>query len=331
MKVIIPVAGIGSRLAPLTHTVPKVLISVAGKPMLGHNLDKLKELKSISEVIFIVGYLGELVKKYVRKNYNFNTKFIEQTERKGLGHAIYLAKGIFKDSKGEPLLIILGDTLFELDSTKKLKFFGDGSIAVKEVKNPERFGIVEIDSNGFITKLVEKPKQPVSNLAIVGIYYFKYPDKLFNALDYIIKNDIKTGGEYQLTDAMAIMIKNGAKLKAELVERWYDCGKPETLLDTNKHLLLQKGSICKGNIRNSVIIPPVNIDETTFIDNSVIGPYVSITDSNIKNSIIKDSIINSGAYVENTVFSCSIIGQNAQIIEKFKQFNIGDSCKFIMD
>ncbi|MDD2717499.1 MAG: sugar phosphate nucleotidyltransferase [Candidatus Wallbacteria bacterium] len=327
MKVIIPVAGVGTRLAPFTYTLPKVLLPVAGKPMLGHTLDKLKELRDVSEVIFIIGHLGELIREYVRDNYNFKASYIEQTERLGLGHAIHLAREICLLNP-EPVLIVLGDTLFEIKGRIEMDPQADGLIAVKSVDDPKRFGIAEVEGD-LITRLVEKPEQPKSNLAIIGVYYFKNTVLLFECLDEIIRKNIRTKNEFQITDAMQLMLDKHARLKAIEIEAWYDCGKTETLLSTNRELLRQSGSVNHGKVVNSVIIPPVNIDEQTEIENSVIGPYVSVTGAKIKNSVIRDSIINRDSTIENTIFSGSLVGQGASIIENFKQFNIGDSSQYI--
>jgi len=328
MKVIIPVAGIGSRLVPQTHTLPKVLLPVAGKPMLGHILDKILNLKDISEVIFIIGYMGSLVKEYVEENYDFNCSFVGQTERNGLGHAIYLAKKYFDENIDESVLIVLGDTLFDIELSE-LAADDDGVIAVKKVEDPKRFGIAEINDKGNIISLVEKPEDPVSNLAIIGLYYFKNSKMLFESLKYIIENNIKTKNEFQLTDAMIRMLELGAKLKTKMVENWYDCGKAETLLETNRHLLTITGNKCYGNIINSVIIPPVNISPGTTIENSVIGPFVSLTDSVVQNSIISNAIINKDCTIKFAVLTSSLMGQNVTIIKTPKRLNIGDSSQYI--
>jgi len=203
MKAILPVAGVGTRLRPLTHTTPKALVHVAGKPILGHILDALIPL-GIDEVVLIVGYLGEQVVEYVRSTYPLRVKFVEQPERKGLGHAIYLAKEQVPND--EPILIVLGDTIFQADLAKVLAD-RRSAIGVREVEDPTRFGVVEMDG-GSIKKLVEKPAVPPSNLAIVGVYYLTSSQRLFASLQEVIDRDIKVKGEYQLTDALQIMIEH---------------------------------------------------------------------------------------------------------------------------
>jgi len=324
MKVIIPVAGIGKRLRPHTHTTPKVLIKVAGKTIIEYILDEIINFDEIDEFIFIVGYLGEQIENFIKRKYNSLKKFrfINQEAQLGLGHAIYLASDYVKDN--EPVIIILGDTIFKLDFKELIKS-NKNLIAVKEVNNPKRFGIVFLkDSKTEIKKLVEKPDKPESNLAIVGIYYIKDSNKLFEKLDYIIKNDIKTNNEYQLTDGLQKMLEEGVVIEAFRIEDWYDCGKPETLLKTNKILLKEYGNNLK--IEGSIIIPPVYISESAKIIKSIIGPNVSIGDDVfIEDSIISNSIINDEATVRNLLLRDSIIGRDVEVNGVYRTLNIGDS------
>jgi len=318
MKAIIPVAGAGTRLKPHTHTVPKALIHVADKPILGHILDELEQL-GIKQIVFIIGYLGEMIQEYVDKTYRFKTYYVQQEELLGLGHAIYLTR---KYIKNEPILIIYGDTIFKADLRTVLK--GHYSrIGVKSVQDPHRFGIVEMN-NGFIARMIEKPDKPSTDLAIVGINYIKNSQLLFKCLEELIKKKIRTKGEYQLTDAFQKMINQGEKMKTFLVDGWYDCGKLETLLQTNRFLLdgLKKRTVIPG----SIVLPPVSIASTATIENSVIGPYVSIADHTIvSNAIIKDTIINKNAVVRNILLTESLIGDNALVNGKLHKLNVGDS------
>lgn len=328
MKVIVPVAGVGMRLRPHTHTAPKVLLQVAGKPILGHILDAIHSFKDVNEVTFIIGYMGDKIKDYVGKNYDFKTNFVVQEERLGLGHAIYLTAPYSCDN--EPVLIILGDTIFTADFSKI--FRNDHSyIGVKEVDDPQRFGIVELSEDGLITRLVEKPEKPKTNLAIVGIYYLLHPKLLFDSLDYIVKNDIRTKEEYQLTDALQIMLEKGESMKTFVIDNWFDCGKPETLLSTNHALLDMKFS--KNDIslerahKNSIFIPPVYIDKGAIIKNSIIGPYATISEGAvIEDSIIRSSIISKNAIVKEVVLENTIIGNDAHIVGKAINLNLGDDC-----
>ncbi|MCP4633983.1 MAG: NTP transferase domain-containing protein [candidate division Zixibacteria bacterium] len=318
MKVIIPAAGIGTRLRPHTHTTPKSLLNVAGKPILGHILDNVAKM-DVSEVIPVVGFFGDRIRDYVTQNYNFKTRFVDQSELKGLGYAIHLTAEYLDD---EPVLIILGDTIYEADLSEVITD-NENAIGIREVDDPSRFGIAEM-KDGYISRLVEKPENPKSNLAIVGIYYIKDTAQLVNALREIIDKKITTRGEYQLTDALQIMIRNGAGLKVFNVEGWYDCGKPETLLSTNRYLLGKLNST--PEIEGSVIIPPVYISPKADVRESIIGPNVSIADGAVvTKSIIKDTIIGRKSEVHQCVMDSSLIGDYAHVQMQFRKFNVGDS------
>lgn len=320
MRAIIPVAGVGSRLRPHTYTLPKVLLNVAGKPILGHILDELQK-QNIEDCTIIVGYMGDLVEEYVRKNFgSLRVTFIAQEERKGLGHSIWLARETFGD---EPIVIILGDTIFEvnLDAFFHSEF---SALGVKEVEDPRRFGVAQLNESGFICKLVEKPEQFVSNLALVGLYYIKNPVILAESLESLMQENIRTRGEYQLTDALQLMIDRGEKFSPFAVEGWYDCGKSETMLETNEHLLSKKST--GRDFSNAVIIPPVYIAPSATIRNSVIGPNATIAeDATVVDSIVRNSIISDGATVEQSLLENSIIGNNAIVRGHFRCINVGDS------
>src|SRR5690606_24363526 len=303
MRAIIPVAGIGTRLKPHTYSTPKVLLNVGGKPIIAHILDKLLE-EGINNSTFLFGHLDDMIKDYIKKEYpQMKSDFIEQESMEGLGHAIYTAIPTFDD---EEIFIILGDTIFDVD----LKgVFKDkiSSLGVKEVEDPRRFGVAVL-KNGFIEKLVEKPQTPVSNLALVGLYYVSNKQVLINSLNELVEKDIRTKGELQLTDALQIMIDKGEKITTFPVEGWYDCGKPETLLSTNQYLLSRKSYY--GKLNNVVINEPVFIADDADVENSVIGPYTTIASGcKIKECIVKNSIIDSNAQVEKAMLDNSIIGR----------------------
>lgn len=319
MKAIIPAAGIGSRLRPQTHTLPKALLHVAGKPIIGHILDHLVELE-VTDVVIVIGALGEKIETYVRQTYPLKATFVEQGERKGLGHSIYLA---LQATEPEPVLIVYGDTIFEGDIARGIDFSVDGSLGVKEVADPRRFGTVET-KNGRVVRLVEKPEKPKSNLVIVGVNFINNFQLLLDCLKRIVEEDIKTRGEYQLTDAFQLMVDQGARLTTFPVEGWFDCGKPETLLATNRHLLerFQYG----GEIEGSVIRPPTYVSPSAQVKNSIIGPYVSVADGAIiTNSIIEDSIIGERAEVSDSLLKGSLVGDSAVVQGKFTQLNVGES------
>ncbi|MCX8057654.1 MAG: sugar phosphate nucleotidyltransferase, partial [Ignavibacteria bacterium] len=248
-----------------------------------------------------------------------------QEEQKGLGHAIYVAKETFGDDE---LLIVLGDTVFDVDLHKMLSS-EFSALGVKEVEDPRRFGVA-ITENGFITKLIEKPETPVSKLAIVGLYYIKNSKLLADCLDEIITKDIRTKNEYQLTDALQLMLEKGERFVPFLVEGWYDCGKPETLLSTNHHLLEKLNNA--DSFAGVTVIKPVYISPKSKVENSIIGPYTTINDgATVKNSIVINSIIGVNAVVENEILKDSIIGNNTVIKGTFKKLNTGDSTEIIFD
>jgi glucose-1-phosphate thymidylyltransferase len=322
MRALIPVAGIGTRLRPHTYTLPKVLLNVGGKPIVGHIVEELISI-GVKDISVVVGYLGEMVEEYLRANYKADFKFIYQEERLGLGHATLLA--LREDKVDEPLLIVLGDTIFDVNLKPLLKSEFT-SLGVKQVEDPRRFGVAET-VDGFVKHLVEKPDKPTSNLAIVGLYFIKNPKILLSSLEEIVYKNIKTKDEYQLTDALQLMIESGEKITYFEIDGWYDCGKPETLLSTNRHLL-DKKSYFKERER-VVVIPPVFIDDSAIVENSVIGPYTTIAgNAKVKNSFIRDSIIGEGAKIENSLFEGSIVGNNAVLKGSFKRVNAGDSTEF---
>ncbi len=326
MKAIIPVAGMGTRLRPHTHSCPKVLLHVAGKPIVGHILDKLVSL-DFDEITFIVGYKGDMIRDYVKSNYRFKTNFIEQEKMLGLGHAISLAKEFHQND--EDVFIVLGDTVFDADL--KACFDRDKSaIGVKEVEDPRRFGVVETDSNGNVKKLIEKPECPTSNLAIVGLYYLKQPKLLFDCLDELIQNNKQTKNEYQLTDGLQMMLDKGYEMSVFNIDGWYDCGKKDTVLTTNRELLelgQKNGNIPKiQRYQNSIIIPPVALHSSVKVVNSVIGPYVTISENTVvESSIIRNSVIGEHCAISSLLLDESLIGDNCKIVGDLRSLNIGDS------
>lgn len=320
MKAILPVAGFGSRLRPHTHTVPKALVHVAGKPVLGHILDALLPA-GVDEVVLIIGHLGEKVVEYVRHHYDVRVHFAYQKELKGLGHAIHMARELVNPL--DPVLIVLGDTIFSADLSPVVGA-GQSAIGVMPVPNPSSFGVVELDGDR-IRRLVEKPTNPPTNLAVVGVYYLRQAGPLFGCLDELIEKDIKTRGEYQLTDALQMLIERGTTIHTFPIDEWLDCGSPEALLQTNRRLLETNGHPVP-EIDGSIIIPPVAIAPTAKIVNCIIGPYVSIADNvEVKRAVIRDTILNEGARVEDVLLTESLIGERAVVNGNYTKLNIGDS------
>ncbi len=323
VNVIIPVAGLGTRLRPQTWSKPKPLVSVAGKPVLGHVLDRLTVL-DINKVVFVTGYLGDQIEEYVRGHYMFEAAFVQQREQLGQSHAVIMAR----DEVSGPTMILFPDMLFEADLTQLSTIDADGAIFSKEVDDPRRFGVL-VTENGLIRELVEKPEEPVSNLAVVGIYYFKEIENLFASIDYQMEHNLQQGNEYYLAAALQHMIDEGTKLTYLPVQVWEDCGKPEALLSTNRFLLDQHSET--PQIPGSVIVPPVVVDPTATVRNSVIGPYASVgAGVTITNSIVTDSIVDDGAQIETMLLRDSIVGRQALVRGDFMRMNVGDTSDIVL-
>lgn len=319
MRAIIPAAGFGTRLKPHTFSLPKVLLNVGGKPILGHIIEKLLS-EQIYNATFVVGYLGEKIVEYVKKYYpELNSNFVTQDIALGLGHAIHVAVPTIKE---EEIFIILGDTIFDVDLhsvfQKKMS-----SLGVKYVEDPSRFGVA-VCNDGLISKLIEKPQTPISKLALVGLYYIRNTNLMIESLNELFEKEIKTKGEYQLTDALQLMIEKGEQFTTFNVDGWYDCGKSETLLSTNRFLLETKGTNRK--VDNNVIIDPVYISESAIVKNSVIGPFTTISENCVvEESIIRNSILSPNSRIEKSMLDNSIIGMNAIVKGNYKKLNAGDS------
>ncbi len=324
MKLVLPVAGKGTRLRPHTFSKPKSLVRVAGKTVLMHVLDSLKVL-DIDEYIIITDENGHIIKAYIDKHYpEINATYIPQLELLGPAHAVSLAAPRIKD--GDDVLVVFNDTLFvtDLKQIPEICKNLDGLIYSKEVKDYQRFG-VNVMKDGVIVDMVEKPDKPISRLAQVGLYYLKDGNKFMNYIQKAIDMDLRVKGEFYLPDIFKLMLKDGFKLGAPEINEWLDCGKPETLLQTNRFLLQRyKEEIPK--VDNSVIIPPVHIHPTAVIKNSVIGPYVSIAEGcEIVSSIIRDSVVNPNSCLINSMLAESIVGDSAQFRGHTSRINIGDN------
>jgi glucose-1-phosphate thymidylyltransferase len=325
VHVVIPVAGVGTRLRPHTHTRPKVLVHVAGKPMLGHILDELRQY-DVTDVTLVIGHLGEDVIEYVKGAFDYKFNFVWQEEMKGLGHAIWLTAEHLRKSK-DPIFIVLGDTLFDANFDTILHS-KDNWIGVKEVEDPRRFGVIVLE-NGLIKSMVEKPKDPPTNLAIVGIYLLQDAGLLYSCLDRVVEDNVRSAGEIQLTDGLQRMIDAGAKMKPFEINEWFDCGKPETLLDTNRRMLARlagKNGAKTPQFPGSVVRPPVAIEAGAQIFGSIIGPNVTVAEGAIiKDSIITDSIISANAEVSQSILDQSIIADHSKVVGHTYQLNVGDS------
>lgn len=310
-----------------TTTQPKSLIPVAGKPILGHIVDTLRAA-GINDFVFIIGYLGDKIEQYITTQYSdCNSTFVIQTLGKGTGHAIWLARHVLEDD--EPILIVLGDTIFEADLAKVMAV-GVSSLGVKKVEDPRQFGVAELNEDGSIRKLVEKPSIPKSNLALVGLYYVQETKILKECLDYNIEHEIRTQNEFHLTDALQCMMEKGVRIGTFSVENWFDCGKKDIILQTNRNLLRRDGlpPIPEALLKNNIILPPVYIAPNVRIENSIIGPDVSIGENAvILRSMVKNSIIGQHAQLQTAILDNSLIGSDAVVTGPSQSLNIGDGAE----
>jgi glucose-1-phosphate thymidylyltransferase len=323
MKIVIPVAGMGTRLQPHTFSTPKSLMHVAGKPILGHILDCVKGI-DIEEVIFITGPMGDKIRAYVKSNYSFTTRFVDQKEPLGLGHAISCAAPFFGKS---PILIILGDTILDFD-LKKIIGSKTSVLGVKRIDtNARQFGIVFTGKNGLVKKLVEKPDVE-SGLAAVGLYLVRDGALLAKTLTSMISRGKKSAHEYQLTDALQQMIDKGHVFTTAAIDGWFDCGGMKALLSTNRYMLPRNSNshTPRHMLKDNIVIQPVNIHESCEIFQSIIGPNVTIAeDARITRCQIADSIVENNASVSDCILEDSIIGPNAVLKGKKITLNLGDS------
>lgn len=319
-------AGMGKRMRPHTLTVPKPLLPVAGEPIvkrLAEEITKVSKSK-IEEIAFIIGNFGEEVEKEllkIAKDLGTTGKIYYQEEALGTAHAVFCAE----DSLSGKVIVAFADTLFKADFN--LDETNDSVIWTKKVDNPEAFGVVKKNEKGYITDFIEKPKDYVSDEAIIGIYYFKSGENLRSELKYLVDNDIRGNNEYQLTDVLENMKNNKLNFKSATVTEWLDCGNKDATVHTNQRILHHLGNkISKTSKQKfSVIIEPCFIDDNVIINNSVIGPYVSIGKNTvIKNSVISNSIIQKGTNIKGAVFSDSMIGNYVNINKGKDDLSIGD-------
>jgi len=319
-------AGLGTRLRPLTWSIPKQLLSVAGKSVLDHVLDTFHSLPDPNniELINVVGYLGDQIEKHINENYpHIKSHYVLQEDPRGQSHAIYLARQYLEG----PMLVVFADTLIETD----LSCIADESIEaitwVKPVPDPRRFGVAVLGNNGHVERLIEKPDCMEHNLAVVGFYYFHQAETLISAIEEQMERDIQTEGEYFLADAVNIMLENGLQMKTKVVDVWLDAGTPEALLETNRYLLENgmDNTAIASQRQGIVVIPPVFIHPSAVVDESVIGPFTSLgSDCKVHSSIIRNSILGDAAEVTDVILESSLIGRRAQITRRAGKINAGD-------
>ena len=331
-KVVIPMAGLGTRLRPHTWSKPKQLISVAGKSVLDHVLDTLQSLPDYDniELINIVGYLGEQIEHHIRTHYpQINSRFVVQDDPRGQSHAVYLASEYLRG----PMLMVFADTLIETDLSFLSVEQAEAVVWVKPVPDPRRFGVVVLDDQGYVSRMIEKPDDMENNLAVVGFYYFKRADDLVSAIEEQMRRDLQLKGEFFLADAVNIMLERGLKMRPEIVDVWLDAGTSDALLETNRYLL----SNGRSNIEqmtaqgDMVVIPPVFIHPTAEVVNSIVGPYVSLgAGCRVERSILSDSILEDEARVTDVILERSLVGRQAHIQRRAGTINAGDQTVVIL-
>jgi glucose-1-phosphate thymidylyltransferase len=321
MKVIIPLAGKGTRLRPHTHITPKPMLKIAGKPVIDYVMEDLQRLGNVEQVIYITGHLKDKVEEYARTKYPFPAVFIEQKVQDGTAGAVQLAK----PHVDQPVFIIFVDTIFDADLTVVNRTDADGIIWVKTVDDYQRFGVVVSDNDGNMTKIVEKPTTPVSKRANIGLYYIKNWKLLYEGVEHVL-NQPKNKGEYYLTDAFQYMIEKGAKIKVIDVEGWYDAGEQGTLLATNRTMLEKGRARTPAGLPGHVkIVQPVYIEENVVLADSTIGPNVSIgAGSRVEKSELRDTIVGAGATVSNSKLASSMVGDAAVVEGANGQLNVSD-------
>jgi len=320
VKVIIPLAGKGTRLRPHTHVTPKPMLRVAGKPVMQYVLDDVQKLRGIEQVIYITGHLKEKVEAYARAKIGIPSIFVEQKIQDGTAGAVALARPYVD----QPVLIIFVDTIFDADLSIIESTEADGIIWTKEVEDYQRFGVVVTDENGHMTKIVEKPSTPVSKRANIGLYYIKNWQLLYEGIDAVMQRPANKG-EYYLTDAFQYMIDKGAKLRVVDVEGWYDAGKLDTLLETNLAMLARGHSRLPQSADNCVIVDPVYVEEEVTLRNSTIGPNVSIgAGSSVTDSTVSHSIVGNKSHIARSVLTQSLVGDEAVVDGVQGNVTIGD-------
>jgi len=321
MRVVIPLAGFGTRLRPHTFSKPKPLLYVAGKPVLAHILDELVALDP-EQVIFIVGYLGDQIEEYVREHYAFDARFVEQRQLLGQAHALHLAR----EHITGPVVISFVDTIAKTDLSVIERSVADGIAFVKEVVDPRRFGVVVVE-DGQIRRFIEKPDTDEHRLAVIGLYYIRDGDHLMRCIERLITSGRQTKGEFYLADALQLMVDDGARFEVGEVDVWQDCGTPEAVLETNRYLLAH-GHSNAGDVavEDGVIVPPAYVAPSARIRRSVVGPNVTIAaDCVVENTIVEDSIIDEGATLVDAILDGSIVAPRVTVRGARQRLNIGDT------
>lgn len=327
MKVIIPLAGKGTRLRPHTYVTPKPMLRIAGKPVMQYILDDLEKLGGVDEVVYITGHLKDKVEEYAKAALTVPSVFIEQKVQDGTAGAV----GLAREHIDRPVLIIFVDTIFEADLSVIHTSTADGIIWTKEVEDYQRFGVVVTDAAGHMTKIVEKPKEPISKRANIGLYYIRNWQLLYEGIQHVLTQP-KNQGEYFLTDAFQYMIEHGAKIKVIDVDGWYDAGKIDTLLETNRVMLEKGRARIPSNIDRSQVVEPVYIEDGVTIQSSMVGPNVSLgAGCIVENATLRDTIVGAKSRIVRSNLTNSLIGDDVFVAGIVGEVTLGDHSEIRQD
>lgn len=333
MKVIILLAGYGTRLRPHTWSRPKPLLRLAGNTIVGHLLDMMHEITT-EEVIFVVGYKGDQIEAWIREHYpHLDTRFVIQEKPLGQAHAVWLCHDYLDDGD---VVVAFGDGIFDTDYPNLADPEADAILLVREVEDPRRFGVAVLDEEGYVTALIEKPTTMDHRLAIAGVKWFRSGSLLYEAIDTIVRQKRQTKGEYFMVDAYQVLLERGAKIQTMGLTLWADAGTPQSILDTNARLLslgfASADALDRGKRGGFTVIPPIYLHPSAVINSSVIGPHVSIeANVEISNTVVRNSIIDSGAQLNNCVLDEALIGENAKIRGRARTMFIGDNSVVDLD
>lgn len=323
MKVIIPLAGKGTRLRPHTHTVPKPMLKVAGKPVMDYVMDDVAKLKGVEQVVYITGHLKEKVEAHAKATYSIPGVYVEQQVQDGTAGAVELARPYVD----QPVLIIFVDTIFDADLSVVETSQDDGIIWTKEVEDYQRFGVVVTDANGHMTKIVEKPSTPISKRANIGLYYIKNWKLLYEGIAHTLKQPANKG-EWYLTDAFQYMIDHGAKIRVIDVGGWYDAGKLDTLLETNRTMLEKGRAAVMGTVKDAKVIEPVRIEAGAVVEGSTIGPNVVIgAGTSVRGSTLRDTIVGEKGTLDGCTLHDSMLGDRVTVEGVSGAVTLGDDAE----
>lgn len=328
MKVIIPLAGKGTRLRPHTYVTPKPMLRIAGKPVMDYVMDDVKRVGGVEQVVYVTGHLKEKVEAHARDSIGLPAVFVEQAVQDGTAGAVNLARP-YVDG---PVLIIFVDTIFDADLSVIHSTDADGIIWTKEVEDYQRFGVVVTDADGNMTRIVEKPKDPISKRANIGLYYVRNWQLLYEGIDEVLRRPTNKG-EYYLTDAFQYMIDRGAKIRVVDVAGWYDAGQPDTLIETNR-TMLEKGrarrpaSLGEG----ARVVDPVYIEDGVTITNSTVGPNVSVSaGTTVENSELRDAVVGARSRLVGCRLHDALVGDDVKLTGVVGTGSIGDSSEVVVD